>query len=73
MVKSKQRGFDSLVGKTITAVNASAINVVILKDEDGNEYEVGSEDQHMGIPVITLEKRKENLRALDQFARWVTQ
>ncbi len=57
-MRTKKRGFDALVGKTIVKINASAINVVTITDSEGNIYEITSEAHPIGIPVIVLEKRK---------------
>ncbi len=55
---SKDRGFKKLVGKTIKAVNTKVINEVLLTDEDGTDYVIGTEVGIGGIPIITLKKLK---------------
>lgn len=57
---SKDRGFKKLVGVTIQAVSAKAINEVLLVDEDDQSYTIGAEMGPLGIPVIALKKLKPN-------------
>ncbi len=48
------RGFDVLIGKTITKVNASAVNIVYITTSDGQEFEINADEQHYGIAVVYL-------------------
>jgi len=57
------RGFRKLLGKTIVNVDTRAINIVVLKDSDGNEYELDTVSGPLQIPVIVLNKKKKNVRS----------
>lgn len=49
-----QRGFQALVGETISFVDTTAINVVHIHCKSGKIVSVDGEDQHYGIPVISV-------------------
>lgn len=56
---SKSRGFKHLVGATISSVDATCVNEVVLVDANGKHayhIEVTLGDQ--GVPVLSLTRRK---------------
>lgn len=44
--------FKMLVGKTIKQVKQHSINVVHISCEDGSEFEIDCDEQHMGVAVL---------------------
>lgn len=52
MSNQDSRGFAQLVGKTIQAVDTSAINTVLITFTDGTQYSIWGEDRHYDIEVI---------------------
>lgn len=57
MKKQKNgRGFESIVGKTISWVNTTAINLVTIHFTDGTSAEVDCDDTHLGIGILQLRK-----------------
>lgn len=57
-----ERGFDKLVGETITFIDTSAINVVHFHTQSGKIVSVDAEQSHFGIPVINAENNYEVLK-----------
>lgn len=51
-----KRGFNLIIGKTISAIDAQSINVVTIKFTDGTMFYIDAEEKHYGIPVIALFK-----------------
>ena len=49
-----KRGFKDFVGEEIVKVDTSAINVVHFICKSGKVISVDAEDQHFGIPVISV-------------------
>lgn len=61
---SKNRGFSALKGVTISRVDASAVNQVVLLDHEGkNTFTINVELSELGVPVLTLTKRRHNKKA----------
>ena len=60
---TKSRGFSALKGVTISRVDASAINQVVLLDTEGKYTYTIDVEVNNGIPVLTLAKRKNNKKA----------
>lgn len=48
------RGFDALVGETITHIITTAINVVHIHCKSGKVVSVDAESSHYGIPVVQV-------------------
>lgn len=53
---AKKRAFDVLIGKKIVSVDSSAVNQLILEDDDGNRYQIDVELDGLYIPHLTLTK-----------------
>jgi hypothetical protein len=53
-MSNKSRGFQSIVGKTISKVDTTVINEVVLTDTDGSCYAIEAEQGPLGIPLIVL-------------------
>lgn len=49
----KTRGFANLLQRKIVAIDASAVNVIMLECDEGGRYEVSAELSSSGIPVLT--------------------
>lgn len=50
------RGFQHLVGETITKVNAKAINIVEIETESGKKIEIDADEQHYGIGIVRCQE-----------------
>ena len=46
--------FAKLIGKTITFIDATCINVITVTFSDGTKFTINSDDSHFGIPVIDV-------------------
>jgi hypothetical protein len=59
-MRKTKRGFNHIVGVTVTEVDACAINEVVLKGDDGFEYVLEADiiTWPFAIPVISLKKRR---------------
>jgi hypothetical protein len=53
---TKDRGFKMLCGETISKVDATCINEVVLIDSGGCAYSIEAEAGPLGIPVISCKK-----------------
>lgn len=53
------RGFQALEGQTIVRVDASSINVVHFHLQSGQTVSVDAEEQHYGIPVVSVSNWRE--------------
>lgn len=51
----RTRGFANLLGKRIVAIDASAVNVIILVDENGERWEISAETGIGAIPVVSCQ------------------
>ena len=61
------KGFQKLEGVTITKVDASCVNQVILCDSEGNTFTIDVEQQGAGgIPLLRLTKAKPRKTAVLQ-------
>lgn len=49
------RGFDALVGETISHVITTAINVVHIHCKSGKIVSIDAEESHFGIPVVRVD------------------
>lgn len=52
--ETNTRGFEALVGETIVKVDTSAINVVHIYTASGKVVSIDAEQQHFGIPVVSV-------------------
>ncbi len=56
-----KRGFKKLIGQRITAIDARSVNSVIITTEQGDKFEINSDDivqSSLPIPVIRLVQLK---------------
>lgn len=55
---NKSRGFSALKGVTISAVDAAAVNQVVLLDATGEYIYTIDVESPAGIPILSLSKQK---------------
>lgn len=56
------RGFEHLIGETITKIDARSVNLVIVQTKSGKTFDLDCDEQLIGIGIIrcTEVKEKEN-------------
>ena len=52
------RGFNKLIGLEILDIDSRAINSITILCDDGREYEVSAETNHLGIPILKCARLK---------------
>jgi hypothetical protein len=57
----EKRGFEFLIGKTITSVNQESVNVVVINCKDGSKFLIEAEDRHYDIEIITCKRLQNDL------------
>lgn len=53
---AREEAFKVLKGKTLLSVDASAVNQLVLEDDDGNIYEIDAYTDGHGVPYLTITK-----------------
>lgn len=69
---ANDRGFNKLKGKLVKAVDAESVNQVLLLCDDGTVFELNAELGPSGLPVISVERRKEKLEKLPRKQKQAT-